>query len=309
LTTAFESGCPLDVLGGEKQLAPARLESILAGHYATAIATWPALPIDDLSFVSHLARHIHGELDIERALASVHAADLYLALACGVGNHRALVELEKLFSALPDSLSRLANRAPPDEVLQSLRVKLLVATTDAGPKILDYAGRGPLAAWLRIAAIRTAVSLGRKSNVAAAAPVTREVLLGIAGVADDPEVLHLRDRCKDEFKKAFEDAIASLTAQERNVLRLNLIDRLSIDEIGALFRVHRATAARWIQRSLETIQQRTRTLLLGRLELAESELDSLMLLLRGSIELSVQRLLSESPEEPDLSTAPRRAHS
>ena len=37
----------------------------------------------------------------------------------------------------------------------------------------------------------------------------------------------------------------TLSAQERTVLRLHVLDGLGTDEIGALYKVHRTTVARW----------------------------------------------------------------
>ncbi len=291
LSAAFTQACAPEVAA---QLETAQLEPLLTAHFEAAVQAWPTVKVDDITFVTHVARRMQGDVDAEKALRGLHAADLYLALACGLGNHRALLELEKLFKALPASLARLASLAPVDEVVQALRAKSLVARGGSRPQILDYAGRGPLAGWLRVAAIRMAVSLGRKGNVAAAAPVTREVLLAVPDLAADPEIAHLRVHYASEFKSAFEDAVAALPVEQRNVLRLSLVDRLSIDEIGTIFHVHRATAARWIQRGLDAVQQNTRGLLLARLKLSDSELDSLMVVVRGSLELSIQRVLGGS---------------
>ena len=41
------------------------------------------------------------------------------------------------------------------------------------------------------------------------------------------------------------EAFAALESRERNLLRYALGDGLSVDAIGTLYRVHRATAARW----------------------------------------------------------------
>jgi RNA polymerase sigma-70 factor (ECF subfamily) len=269
------------------------LDVLLAKHCAAAAQAWPSLQIDDVRFVTHLAGRMHPDVDAQKGLRDLHAADLYLALACGLGEHRALLELEKMFEALPGPLARLAQRAPVDEVIQNLRTKLLVAKKDAPPKILDYAGRGPLAGWLRVAAIRTAVSMGRKSNVAAACPITREVLLAVPDLADNPEIAHLRARYKTEFKTAFEAAVAALDPQQRTVLRMSLVDGLSIDQLCVVFAVHRATAARWIQRAMDAVQEGTRERLVEQLELSGAELEGVLGIVQTSVELSIQRVLRE----------------
>jgi RNA polymerase sigma-70 factor (ECF subfamily) len=304
LTQAFLAACEPAIaarLGADR-----KLEHVLAKHVDAATKAWPLIPMDAEAFVAHIARRLRPEVDVHESLRALHGADLHLALAAGLGNRRALGALDKLIASLPDSLSRLASRAPLDEVIQTLRTKLFVTQPGGAPKILDYSGRGPLAGWLRVSAIRTALSLGRRADAAPADPVTRDVILGVPGLGDDPEILHLRERHKQDFKAAFEDAFRELGVQDRNVLRLSLVDGLSIDEIGALFHVHRATAARWIQRALDGVQSRTRALLAERLRLSSQELESLLGVLRSSIELSLQRLLQAHAEMPPPENEPTK---
>ena len=51
------------------------------------------------------------------------------------------------------------------------------------------------------------------------------------------------------------------------------IDGMTITEIGALYRVHASTVARWIARSRQTILDQTRRLLRDRLRLGTQELE------------------------------------
>src|SRR5262249_9011610 len=150
------------------------------------------------------------------ALANLHAEDLYLALACGRGDARAIGEFENQFIAdVPEALSRLAAKAQPDEVLQVLRAKLLVAEAGRSPKILDYSGRGPLAGWLRIAAIRTALDMTRRrANEPSGG--TSEALLDVPAAVEDPELEHIRTRHSADFKAAFEHALRNLSKEDRN---------------------------------------------------------------------------------------------
>lgn len=291
LSEAFLRACPPGIaatLAGDGDL-----ESILSGHVAAAREAHPRSRLEAIDFVVHVAGRMQGDVDAMKCLRGLHAADLYLAKACADGDRHALEGLESALGLLPALVARAARHAPLDEVFQTLRAKLLLAEPPARPKILEYSGRGPLGAWLRVAAIRTALSLARRANAAPVEAVTRDVLLAVPGMADDPETAHLRERFRTEFKEAFEEAVRSLTDEQRLVLRLNLIDGLSIDEIGAIHQVHRATAARWIQKNLELVHQRTRDNLAARLSVSTGDLDSMMALVRSSLEISIQRLLGD----------------
>src|SRR5262249_48187026 len=74
------------------------LDATLRRHLDDARAAYPDVRVDDERFVAHVARCLPAEETDER-IASLHAADLYLALACGMGDSRAIAELEKSFIA------------------------------------------------------------------------------------------------------------------------------------------------------------------------------------------------------------------
>jgi RNA polymerase sigma-70 factor (ECF subfamily) len=107
----------------------------------------------------------------------------------------------------------------------------------------------------------------------------------------DPELAFLRERYRDSYQTALRDALARLSVKERSVLRLSVVDGLSIDAIGRAYQVHRATAARWVVGAREQLLKETYALLGERLQLRESELRSLATALRSELHLSLGRLL------------------
>lgn len=227
---------------------------------------------------------------------TAHAEDLALVASFAKGDAKAIAELEaRVGSELAGALSRIGlTRVEIDEVGQIVRERLFVAKAggDANvggagrPKILDYAGRGSLAAWLRAVIVRAGIDLRRKRARTPDAPSTDdEPLLTLSAACEDPEIETLRARYAQPFRQALADAVRSLPADERNALRLNLVEGLNIEQIGSLYGVHRATIARWISRAKETIEEETRRLLLERLQLAPSDLDSLVRLCRSRVDI------------------------
>ena len=93
------------------------------------------------------------------------------------------------------------------------------------------------------------------------------------------------------IKEAFTATLASLTTDERNVIRMHYLDGLSIDDIGTAYGVHRATAARWIQNARARILEETERRLRDRLHGTPSEIASVIGLVQGAFEASVSRLL------------------
>ncbi|MFC1610733.1 transcriptional regulator, partial [Myxococcota bacterium] len=86
---------------------------------------------------------------------------------------------------------------------------------------------------------------------------------------------------------------ASLSAKDRNLLRQSLLDGLSIDQLGAIYRVHRATAARWLAGARERVLKETLSALRQRLKIDEAEFKSLINLVRSQLDLSLARLLDK----------------
>ena len=64
-----------------------------------------------------------------------------------------------------------------------------------------------------------------------------------------------------------------------------------MDEIAGLYGVHRATAARWVDRIRDKLEVETKRRLRERTGLAGAELDSAVRLVQSRLEVSFRRLL------------------
>ena len=226
------------------------------------------------------------------------AAELYLACGCASGLASALSVFELRFLAqVPAFLGRLAlPESTLTEVKQLLRTKLFVNTPTAPARIGEYSGQGALLGWLRVVAMRTAISRLRQTEDRSLAALGGDDQ--VMAATEDPELAYLRSRYQSEFKEAFASALLQLKSEQRNLLRLHLIDGLNIDKIGVMFQIHRATAARWLHSAREAVFTETRRLLQQRLRLSPAEFDSLVRVLRSQLDLSVTRLLADSPSLP-----------
>lgn len=264
------------------------LESALERAFAECAAARPAIALSRELFVSHLRERLApGRSD--ESLASLHVADLHLACACLHGIEAAWKELDREhLSRIPQFVARIdASPSFADDVRQRLCAKL-VTTSEAPGRLSLYTGRGPLGAWLRVAAIREAQSAKRRSKKTVDAD---DVALAAPG--HDPEVELLKRRFAKEFAEAFESVLPTLTADERNVLRLHYLDGLSIEAVGTTYRVSRATAARWIASARATIVERTQAALAARLgDSAPSPL-SILAFVKSQLDLSLVRHFEE----------------
>jgi RNA polymerase sigma-70 factor (ECF subfamily) len=265
----------------------------LAEKAVAAAAEWPGVKLDDATYARWLLAHLPSEGDCADAVEDLEAGDLYLTCALAAGNPAALFAFERDFlSAVPSYVSRF-ERDPAfgDEVTAALRERLLVARGDGPPRIAQYAGRGPLAAFVRIAATRTALNLlDARGRVARESDDDR--IGDLEAPLLDPEMSYIKDQYRAEFYRAFREALGELDAEERTMVRMHHLDGLTIDELAALHRIHRATAARRVGRCRQKILDATCRRLRERLNLREPELDSLLGVARSHFQLSIAGLLS-----------------
>jgi RNA polymerase sigma-70 factor, ECF subfamily len=222
-----------------------------------------------------------------------HDADLYLATALAAGDAAALRVFEaRLVPEIDVALARLRLPAgAADEVKQAMRVDLLVGDARA-PRIADYAGRGELAAWLRVTATRAALKLLRRTR---REETLDDVLLEHwPDATPDPEHRHMTTSYVRELKAALGEALAALEVRQRNVLRQHVLDDLSIDELALLYRVHRATCARWLADARAELARTTRKRLVARLGARADEVESILRYLDSDLELSISRILRQT---------------
>jgi RNA polymerase sigma-70 factor (ECF subfamily) len=254
-------------------------------------AAWPDVGVDDETFRAYLAERLPATGSLEQALGAIRAADLYLACACAAGDRNALAAFDDRYIR---QLDAALGRMDPSgdlcaEVKQELRVQLLLGAPGRPPGITSYLGQGSLRGWLRVTATRQALMGLRRRHRALANDLAARSLLD--ATFEDVELEALKRRWAAEFKDAFADAVASLTSKQRNVLRYHAIDQLTIDQIGALYGVHRVTAFRWVEQARAAVLAATRTALKARLDLSEPALDSVLGAIASRLDASVERLL------------------
>jgi RNA polymerase sigma-70 factor (ECF subfamily) len=260
----------------------------------SARLAWPTVELSPAQFVAHLARHLPGNVPVATALAQMHTDDLYLARACALGDRHAVLAFEQYcMNGLENVLSRF--RAFSDlaaEVKQRVREYVLMGHSGR-PGIESFGGRGDLRSWVRIIAVREAIDLvhQRQRQSRCETPVDEDTRLHAFVTPGDAELEHAKARYVEEFKHAFSAALRDLPARDQTWLRQHVIDDLSIDQLGALYRVHRATAARNLQRARRAVLKATRQRLASQLKVGPSELDSILRLIRSRLEVTLRWLV------------------
>jgi RNA polymerase sigma-70 factor (ECF subfamily) len=296
LTSVF-----LDALGagdGTTRLLPLDLDRRLERLAADGAASWPALGLDPGAFAAHVARHLPaGATDLAAVLDDLYATDLYLACALSKGLPAAVAAFEGAYGGMVAAFVARIDRAPAfvSEVMQLVRQRVFVGTVDAPPRIQGYAGRGPLAGWVGIAAQRIALDLVDKEKVEARA--RERAVADEIGAELDPELQYIKERYRDAFERAFARAVEELGSRDRALLRLQIAGGLTLDQIGTMYKVNASTVSRWIAGVRTALLAETERLLRAELSLSPPEFTSLARVLASQMDISVSRLLVERDRE------------
>jgi RNA polymerase sigma-70 factor, ECF subfamily len=269
---------------------PGTLAPLLDDAWRAAREAWRGVDVAFDRFSAHVIQRLPGSTAADVALARVATSDLYLACACADGDPTALAAFEAdVLDVVAPALQRM--RVDPDvvsEVAQRIRRNLLVADGKV-PTIAQYAGRGDLRGWVRVIAVREALALARETR--SHQPLSDDALARIVSSDADPETAYLKATYRDEFRRAFEQAVVELDDRDRLLLRQQFVDGLTIDDIASAYHVHRATAARWLEAARERLATRTRALIRERLGVRSAEVNSILRLIRSRVQVSIGGLL------------------
>lgn len=263
--------------------AVAGLEQTLSQLCAAAQAEWPSVRVEGASFAGYLAARLPAAARPEDALTRMRAGELFLACACAAGSSEAIALLEeRYFPTVESALRRLRGPATlVDDVKQHMRDALFVRTPERRPRIAEFAGQGELKSWLQAVAVRTGLNLLRRGKNEVV--TESEELLDVPIPEDDPELRHLRERYREEFRSALDEALKALPAPSQNLLRLYYVNGLTLEALGALHRVHAATISRRLATARAAILDETRRTLGQRFKLEGAQLDSLIRLIRSHL--------------------------
>lgn len=258
---------------------------------AAARAAHPEIRVDEGALRVHLIKVLAmgGQ---EHRDALLHVADLYLATACLVGDPAALAELTREWiPRVVESVTALMPSGFAGDELGSQVLEAALAPRASGEvELASYSGRGALSKWLRTIAVRILAHERRQHEIEARHGL--KAGWSLTTQLGDAELSVLKLQHRAAFSNALELALADLDPRQRNLLRLSLIEGLSIDHIGTMYRIHRATAARWIAAARRCVVESTRQNLSRQLGSSREEVDSLIRLLISQLDVSVRRLLA-----------------
>lgn len=282
-------------------------DPLLSSWCDRAEAAFPGVRVERAAAVAWLAKRLESlaredDAAAAKAIDGEAGLELFLAAALALRAKGADAAFDaRYFAPLGTRLGGVRlDAAGLDEAKQRAREKLLVPDATGETKLGSYAGQGKLGGLVRVVVTREAISVARATR--------REVPEEAGGgaragdlAAWDPGIAALEGRARDAFKSAFEHAArAHLTSRERNLLRLHLLNGVTLDRLATMHGVHRATVVRWIAAAREKLLAETKKGVGNAIGLGGPELDSLMRAVESRLEASVERVLATiAPDVPE----------
>lgn len=235
----------------------------LAAWRREAWARWPSLPAVDAP--------------VEGPPGSAHGAELVLVAAVLDGHREALRVLEaEFFSPLREALLSRWPEDVVDDAMQALRERLLVG---ANPQLRTWPGRDALARWLRVCALREVMTATRARPKAPSAPDV---------VSASSQLTH---RHRAVLERALVNAVEQLDPVQRGILKLHLLENVSVESIATLHGVSRATMTRWLSSARAALARAVREEGREQLDVGDATLDSLARPLVDQLDVSLAGLL------------------
>jgi RNA polymerase sigma-70 factor (ECF subfamily) len=260
----------------------------VARNLKNARAAWPDVRISDERFFAFVAERLvtDGVLDVD--LVDRYATDLFLACACAQGDSVAIAIVEEqYFSAEVDAPCRRSGVITPEEMRQRVRTKLFVGPE---PRIASYAGRSSLRAWLRAVIGRLVIDVSRERP--RDVPTPDGDFSGVIATGDDPDLRLVKQTYQEALEVAFVHAADRLSPRDKNILRYGLAEGLNIDQIGAIYGVHRVTAHRWLQQARASFADQIRAVMMERLKMSPSEYGSVVRLVMSQFDVTIARVFA-----------------
>jgi RNA polymerase sigma-70 factor (ECF subfamily) len=264
--------------------------AMLTPGLAAIAARWPAAE-PTTAFAAHVADRLAEQRDPVGAAARLRLDDLYLAWWAGTGAAAGLAAFDATYRGELDRIASRFRDLPRDELAQQLRIRLFVGDEAA---IREYAGVGTLLSWLRVVATRFFIDIQRASRPRGQHEELDDIeLLGLP-MTDGVDGSELGAQLRATLKRAFEDAVKKLEPRQRAFLRHAYLGRITLDQIAALYSVHRTTVARVLASARAQLIEHTRAAIVAEIGVSASDLARDLGTLNRRLELSLSRILRES---------------
>lgn len=209
--------------------------------------------------------------DSKAILLSLHAADLYLAIACALPSEAAWLRFRTLYRKYINDLSRSASPTHDTarEIADSVLADLFLHDRLGRSRIASYDGRSTLATWLRAVVTNRAINERERrcNNLDCIENVSE---LPDRAYAASFEAALRATRYGAMIRDSFRTASTYLNERERLILVLRYDDMLQSVEIAGRLGVHPSTITRSIQQTHRKLRRVVAAILKTKYGLSEA---------------------------------------
>src|SRR5216683_5639487 len=190
--------------------------------------------------------------------ASLRVEELALARACAAGQERAWeIFMARYREKLYDIAVYIAKESSAaHELADSLYADLYGTTTREGQrisKLASYTGRGSLEGWLRTVLAQEYVNRYRRTKRLVS--LDEESEEGAQFRAPEPEEVSSGELEVTTLEVATDEALASLSVEDRVVLSSYYLDERTLAEIARMLGVHESTISRKIDKLAKSLRK------------------------------------------------------
>jgi RNA polymerase sigma-70 factor (ECF subfamily) len=199
-----------------------------------------------------------SEGELRTLFLNLRVEELALARACAAGNNSAWeLFLTRYRERLYLSALRIAREdSAARELADSLYADLYGTSTREGQrisKLASYTGRGSLEGWLRTVLAQEYVNRYRRTKRLVS--LDEESEEGVQFRAADPEEVSSGDLEVTTLEVATDEALASLSVEDRMILSAYYLDERTLAEIARMLGVHESTISRKIDKLAKSLRK------------------------------------------------------
>ncbi len=201
------------------------------------------------------ATAISSETEVRTFFLSLRVDELALARACAAGVNSAWeIFLTRFREKLYLSALRIAREdSAARELADTLYADLYGTSTRDGQrvsKLASYTGRGSLEGWLRTVLAQEYVNRYRRTRKLVS--LDEEAEEGVQFRAPEPDPVPAADQ---RLAQATDEAIASLSGEDRMVLSAYYLDGRTLAEIARMLGVHESTISRKLDKLAKSLRK------------------------------------------------------
>jgi RNA polymerase sigma-70 factor (ECF subfamily) len=241
-----------------------------------------------------------SETELRAFLLSLRVDELALARACAAGINSAWeIFLTRFREKLYLSALRVAREdSAARELADTLYADLYGTTTREGlrvSKLASYSGRGSLEGWLRTVLSQEYVNRYRRTKRLVS--LDEESEEGVQFRAPEPEPVPAAD---PRLAQATDEALASLSGEDRMVLSAYYLDGRTLAEIARMLRVHESTISRKLDKLAKSLRKQI-VAALGRRGMSRRQAEEALEVDVRDLHLDIRRSLTQESSPPAFS--------